>query len=85
MNPLASRDLLGHWRPPQVEEQVAPRSIASPELAAHMLVMASYVGRDQGSRFVAFYGCVYYAMMRPVEVAGLVETECTLPETGWAR
>ena len=65
VNPLASRNLPAHWKPPQVEERVDPRSIASPELAAEMLVMTSYVGAGQGPRFGAFFGCMFYAMMRP--------------------
>jgi hypothetical protein len=83
VNPLASRNLPAHWKPPQVEERVDPRSIASPQLAAEMLVMTSYVGAGQGPRFVAFFGCMFYAMMRPEEVIGLYRTGCSLPEEGW--
>lgn len=67
-NPLASRNLPEKWRPPKVEEQVDLRSIAGHELVAEMLTMATYVGAGQGSRFAAFFGCMFYAMMRPAEV-----------------
>lgn len=34
---------------------------------------------------VAFFACVYYAMMRPGEVVSLCESDCELPATGWGR
>ena len=40
------------------------------------------LGRMQGPRFVAFFGCLYYAMMRPSEVAALTGDGCHLPATG---
>ena len=43
--------------------------MGSPALVAEMLAACGRVGRRQGPRFVAFYGCMYYAMMRPSEVA----------------
>jgi hypothetical protein len=43
------------------------------------------VGSSQGPRFVAFYGCMFYAMMRPSEVTALVKTSCHLPGEGWGR
>ncbi len=50
-----------------------------------MLAVVSYVGRRQGPRFVAFYGCMFYAMMRPSEVTSLTKESCHLPEEGWGR
>jgi len=50
-----------------------------------MLATCSYVGRRQRQRFVAFFGCMYYAMMRPAEVAALTRDDCRLPERGWGR
>jgi hypothetical protein len=47
-------------------------SVGSPSLIADMLVACSYVGRTQGPRFVAFFGCMYYAMMRPSKVGHAV-------------
>jgi len=54
-------------------------------LVAIMLIYASYVGRRQGSRFVAFFGCMFYSMMRPAEVTSLTRDGCRLPDTGWGR
>jgi len=57
--------------------------VGSPALIADILTACSYVGTRQGPRFVAFYGCMYYAMMRPSEVAALTREGCHLPEQGW--
>jgi integrase len=85
-NPLSKGNLPEGWSPPEKpEEAVDPRSVGSPELIAIMLTYASYVGRRQGPRFVAFFGCMFYAMMRPAEVTSLTEDGCHLPESGWGR
>jgi integrase len=34
---------------------------------------------------VAFFGCLYYAGMRPAEVVALRAGDCELPATGWGR
>ena len=67
------------------EEAIDPRSVGGPELVAGMLTVTSYVGRRQGPRFVAFFGCMFYAMMRPAEVTSLTKDGCHLPENGWGR
>jgi integrase len=67
------------------EDIVDPRSVGGPELIADMLTVTSYVGRRQGPRFVAFFGCMFYAMMRPSEVASLTRNGCHLPDEGWGR
>jgi integrase len=33
----------------------------------------------------AFYGCLYYAAMRPSEAVALTEADCHLPDAGWGR
>ena len=50
-----------------------------------MLDACGTIGRSQGPRFQAFYGCMFYAMMRPSEVAALTREGCHLPETGWGH
>jgi integrase len=85
-NPLSMANLPDTWTPPDApDDAVNPRSVGTPELTAAMLVACSYVGRTQGPRFAAFFGCMYYAMMRPSEVAALTEEGCHLPETGWGH
>jgi integrase len=82
-NPLAGGGVPREWRPPKTEDEVDPRSIGNPATVAHVLTTVSYVGRRQGPRFTAWFGCMYYAMMRPEEVADLRRSGCHLPETGW--
>jgi len=85
-NPLSKANLPEGWTPPdKPEEVIDPRSVGGPELIAGMLTCTSYVGRRQGPRFVAFFGCMFYAMMRPAEVTSLTRDGCHLPETGWGR
>lgn len=76
-----------NWEPPsdqrEVAQEVDPRVVGSTEQIAAMLAAVSYVGRYQGPRFVAFFGCLYYGMLRPEEAAGLTENNCDLPKEGW--
>jgi integrase len=64
---------------------VDPRCVGTPALIAGMLAACSYVGYRQGPRFVAFFACMYYAMMRPSEVAALTKAGCHLPDKGWGH
>ncbi len=84
-NPLLAANLPEHWTPPKADDAVDPRAVGSPQLVAEMLTAATYVGARQGSRFTAFYGCMFYAMMRPAEVARLTKAGCFLPVAGWGR
>ena len=83
-NPLSKQNLPEGWTAPEKpEEAVDPRSVGSPALIASMIAACAGIGRDQGPRFAALYGCMYYAMMRPSEVAALTRAGCQLPRTGW--
>lgn len=84
-NPLRGETQRDDWKTPKVIEEVDPRAVGNPTQVRELLTMVSYVGRRQGPRFVAFFGCMYYAMMRPAEVAALKEADCHLPEHGWGR
>ena len=85
-NPLNKANLPEGWSVPLApEDEVDPRAVGGPEQVANMLTAASYVGSSQGPRFVAFYGCMFYAMMRPSEVTALVKASCHLPDEGWGR
>lgn len=56
--------------------------------ARELLTAVTYVGgyeRASGRRLRAFFGCLYYAAMRPGEALGLRLSDCTLPEKGWGR
>ena len=83
-NPLSKNNLPEGWTAPEKPEEVIdPRSVGSPALIAGMLAVCGDIGQSQGPRFVAFFGCMYYAMMRPSEVAALTKDGCRLPREGW--
>ncbi|GAB2918988.1 tyrosine-type recombinase/integrase [Nonomuraea fastidiosa] len=84
-NPLDDKALKSDWAQPNVDDAVDPRAVANPRQVAEALTACSYVGRRQGQRFVAFFGCMYYAMMRPAEVSRLRLANCHLPESGWGK
>lgn len=82
-NPLDREEVQRDYKQPQGDDAVDPRAVGNPSQVAEALIVCSYVGRRQGPRFVAFFGCMYYAMMRPAEVTRLRLRDCTLPESGW--
>jgi integrase len=69
-------------------QEVDRRVVVNPRQARELLTAVTYVGaydRATGRRLRAFFGCLYYAAMRPGEALGLRRSDCTLPETGWGR
>jgi integrase len=85
-NPLSKGNLPEGWTAPEAPDMALdPRVVGSPALVAGTLAACSYVGSRQGPRFVAFYACMYYAMMRPSEVAALTRAGCNLPGSGWGH
>ncbi|MFG2002085.1 tyrosine-type recombinase/integrase [Spirillospora sp. NPDC048911] len=83
-NPIDGLD----WKPTEddeVWEEVDPAVVPAPRQMTELLTAVSYAGPRRGPRMVAFFACVYYAMMRPGEVVSLRETDCELPATGWGR
>jgi hypothetical protein len=79
-NPLSKGNLPDGWTPPQTpDDTLDPRAVGSPALVASMLEACGTVGKRQGPRFRAFYGCMFYALMRPSEVAALTRTAATCP------
>ncbi|MEV4941442.1 tyrosine-type recombinase/integrase [Streptomyces zaomyceticus] len=70
------------WSPPQVNEEVDPASVPNPTQIARLLdAVAGLPGR--GPHLEAFFGCMYYAAMRPAEVIHLRIEQCHLPKSGW--
>jgi integrase len=85
-NPLSKSNLPEDWTPPQApDDTVDPRAVGSPALVAAMLQACGTIGKRQGPRFQAFYGCMFYALMRPSEVAALTREACYLPDAGWGH
>jgi integrase len=74
------------WEPPDAAvEEVNPRVVASPEQVRQLLTAVSYVGARRGDRLVAFFACLYFAMLRPSEALALRADDCHLPKSGWGR
>ncbi len=71
------------WRMPKPAHTVDRRSVANPDQARLLLAA---VGRHRiGRRMVAFYGCLYYAGLRPEEAVGLREADLDIPASGWGQ
>jgi integrase len=70
------------WKAAEVAETVDRRSVASPAQARGLLAAVRAQG-PRGERQEAFFGCLYYAAMRPSEAVALREADCVLPPAGW--
>jgi integrase len=73
-----------HWEAPGQDDAVDPSVVINPQQAEKLLAA---VGEDpnDGPRFVAFFGCLYYAALRPGEATALRLDNCTLPANGWGQ
>jgi integrase len=71
------------WKAPEVSNAVDRRRVASPAQMEQLLAAIETVGRTQGPRLKALFGCMYYGMLRPSEATSLLLDECKLPEQGW--
>jgi integrase len=81
-NPIDGLD----WKAPEAPfEEVDPAVVASPAQVRELLAAVTYAGYRRGGHLVAFYACMYYAMMRPGEVIALRRQDCDLPDDGWGR
>jgi len=72
------------WHAPAVAQTIDRRVVAGPALVQSLLAVAVGVS-GRGQHLKAFYGCVYYAYLRPSEAVMLTETACHLPSRGWGR
>lgn len=71
---------------------VDPRVVVNPAQARGLLAAVTYVTaekrtdhRDRGRRLYGFFGCLYYAGLRPSEALGLRRDDCLLPAVGWGE
>jgi integrase len=73
-------------RAPKTAETVNP-AVLPDRRRAESLFTAVGERRDSGKRLVAYYKCIYYAAMRPAEVAELRESDFTPPrkQGGWGE
>ncbi|OII67461.1 tyrosine-type recombinase/integrase [Streptomyces sp. CC77] len=74
------------WAPPATDDEVDFRFVPNTEQVRRLLEGVRRQG-DRGEHLVAFFGCLYYAAMRPGEIAALRSTDCVLPTTdgGWGE
>jgi integrase len=70
------------WSAPAVSEELDPACVANPNQVAQLLAAVA-ASRGRGPHLEAFFGCMYYAAMRPAEVIHLQLSQCHLPKTGW--
>jgi integrase len=73
-NPLARVD----WTPPETDDEIDFRYVPGPALARSFIKAVRDLG-PRGEHLEAFFGCLYYAAMRPGEIASLKAADCTLP------
>lgn len=83
-NPLDGADD-PEWKAPEVSSVIDRRRVANPAQMEKLIGAIGTVGRSQGPRLKALYGCMYYGMLRPSEAASLLLDECTLPDRGWGQ
>lgn len=70
------------WTAPKATDQVDPRRLPGKALMLRLLAAADEHRPD----LTAFYGCAYYAMMRPGEIVALDREACeSLPLHGWGK
>jgi integrase len=70
------------WRAPEVADEVDPDCVPNPAQVARLLAAVKALP-GRGPHLYAFFGCMYYAAMRPAEVIHLQKSQCRLPVTGW--
>ncbi|MFI6728790.1 tyrosine-type recombinase/integrase [Streptomyces atratus] len=70
------------WNAPAVNEEVDPAAVPNPTQVVRLLAAVAQQ-RGRGPHLEAFFGCMYYAAMRPAEVIHLRLEQCHLPKTGW--
>ena len=69
------------WKPPRSSCSVGPRSAATPAEVQAILAEVSSIRPE----LTAFFGCLYYAALRPAEAVALRASSCILPSRGWGQ
>jgi integrase len=67
------------WHAPQSSAALDPAVVASPEQVSALLNAVSRTRPE----LTAFFGCLYYAALRPEEAVALRTSDCHLPTSGW--
>ncbi len=69
------------WRSPRLSCLADPRSAATPAAVQAILAEVTRIRPE----LTAFFGCLYYAALRPAEAVALRASSCTLPARGWGQ
>ena len=69
------------WQPPRSSCSAGPRSAATPAEVQAILAEVTQIRPE----LTAFFGCLYYAALRPAEAVALQASSCTLPSRGWGQ
>jgi integrase len=70
------------WKAPAIAEEVNRNVVARPRQVRALLAAIE----DKRPELTAFYGCLYYAYMRPGEAKVLRKGDCIdLPDEGWGQ
>ena len=73
------------WTRPRTLKSVDPRTVVNADQARRLLAAVGQQG-ERGERMVAFFGCMYYAALRPEEAVELrPENLASLPDHGWGE
>jgi integrase len=73
------------WTRPRTLKTVDPRTVVNSDQARRLLVAVGQQG-ERGDRMVAFFGCMYFAALRPEEAVELrPENVASLPDFGWGE
>ena len=73
------------WTRPRTLKSVDPRTVVNSDQARRLLAGAGQQG-ELGERMVAFFGCLYYAALRPEEAVDLRRDNlASLPDHGWGE
>src|SRR6266571_5592035 len=69
------------WKPPRSCFAAGPRSAATPAEVHAVLAEVTQIRPE----LTAFFGCLYYAALRPAEAVALRAGSCALPSRGWGQ
>ena len=69
------------WRPPRSSRSADPRSAATPAEVQAILAEVTMIRPE----LTAFFGCLYYAALRPAEAVALRASSCIVPARGWGQ
>jgi integrase len=72
------------WTTPAVAQTVDRRVVVGPAQARNLLAAVRGLS-GRGEHREAFYGCLYFAALRPSEAVMLRESDLHLPGKGWGR